>query len=122
MTDLDETLRTTLQQALEVREQGRVPDFASTWAAAENTVRAHRKRRGVFAGGVLAAAAMVAVLAISLLPSRDGGVRYIDANELLETTRWSAPSDSLLPEREFDMYREFPALIESTETHGGALL
>jgi len=41
---------------------------------------------------------------------------------LLGTTGWSAPSDSLMPDHQFDIYQDIPVLIESTETYGGTLL
>ena len=47
---------------------------------------------------------------------------YIELADLLESTYWSAPSDVLLPDREFDIYQDMPVLFESTEPAGGALL
>ena len=34
--------------------------------------------------------------------------------ELMDSTYWSAPSDVLLPDREFDIYQDLPELFEST--------
>ncbi len=120
MSDLDETLRKALREAQSKMGGDRVPGFDSTWAAAKRRVGAARKRRGVFATVLVAAA--VAALAVGLLPLNDDALPYIDEDDLLGTTRWTAPSDSLLPDRQFDTYQYIPVLIESTETYGGALL
>jgi hypothetical protein len=120
MTDLDTTLRTALRDAEEKLDRDHVPDFDSTWAAAERHVGSTRKRRGAIAGALVAAA--VGVVAIGLLPPGADELRYIDTEDLLGTTYWLAPSDSLLPVHRFDIYQDIPVLIESTETYGGALL
>ncbi len=118
MTESDAALRDALREVQSSKERGLVPDFNSTWSASESRARAVRKRRGVFAGAAIA----VAVLTFVLLPGDDNDWHYIDADELLETTQWFAPSDSLLPKHQFDIYQDIPVLIESTETYGGALL
>ena len=125
MIERDKTLRAALRNAQAKHEPDRVPDFERVWAAAEREAGAVRKRRGIFAG--VAVAATAAVLAVGVLPlnlslTKHSELRYIDTQELLETTGWSAPSDSLLPEHRFDIYQDIPVLIESTETYGGALL
>lgn len=94
------------------------PSFDSVFAAAEQQVRARRRGRVI---GVVAAA-MVAVLTIALLPAGKDEITYLDVEELAATTLWIAPSDSLLPEYQFDIYREMPRLFESTDPDGGALL
>ncbi len=116
MSNEDANLRAILQQSQRDAD-GAVPGFDEVWAAAEARVRvrAHRKR---FAG--LAAVAAVTILA--LLPSPDEEIRYVDIEELMGSTSWSAPSDSLLPVHQFDIYREIPRLFESTEPYGGTLL
>jgi len=120
MTEPDTTLRTTLREAQAKLDGDRVPDFDSTWAAAKRRAATMRTRRGVLAGVLVAAA--VAVVAVGLLPPSDDDLRFIDAEDLLGTTRWLAPSDSLLPVHQFDIYQDIPVLIESTETYGGTLL
>lgn len=117
MTDIDERLREALRTAQADSESGRAPDFADCWSAAERRAGVLRRRRGVLAGSAVAAAA---VLAIGLLGGDDR--EYIDSDEFLGSTSWSAPSDSLLPERRFDIYSEIPLQMESTGTNGGALL
>lgn len=116
MTDSDDRLRTALSGAQARKEAGRAPDFDLVWTGAENKVRS-RRRRGMMAGS----AAVLALAFVMLWPSGDE-MQYIDTAELLETTSWSAPSDSLLPEHHFDIYGEVPVLIEPAETYGGALL
>ena len=120
MTDLNTDLRTALQKAQSDKEQGRVPGFDDVWSGAVRRARnANRRRRAFAATGI---AAVAAVLVLRLWPSIDDGQRYIDLDDLLETTHWRAPSDSLMPEHEIDIYRDIPVLIESTDTYGGALL
>lgn len=117
MNSDDKTLRDTLQKAQQ-QADGPVPDFEMVFGAAQ---RLSRDRRGMrFAG--LAAAAAFAGLALLLLPTQDDEFTYVDVEELMASTSWSAPSDSLLPEHQFDIYREIPKLFESTDTDAGALL
>lgn len=120
MTDLDVSLREAVRDAQVNAESTQVPDFENVWAAASNRVRASRKRQRALAGS--GAVAAVLAIAFGLYTPTEVELRYIDADELLETTGWSAPSDSLLPDYEFDIYQDIPVLIESTETDGGALL
>ncbi len=113
----DEQMRDVLQKAQANKEAGAVPAFGTTWAIAGNRAQARRRRRGMVAGS----AAVLALAFFMLKPSGDD-LHYIDTAELLETTSWAAPSDSLMPEHQYDIYEEIPVLIESTETYGGALL
>lgn len=97
-------------------DPGRVPTFASVWAGAERRRVSSRRRNAL---------AAAAVLAIAVLFLGDGGPEpggYIEVAELMESTYWVAPSDVLLPDREFDIYEELPVLFESTEPAEGALL
>ncbi|MBT8102384.1 MAG: hypothetical protein KJO95_05400 [Gammaproteobacteria bacterium] len=120
MTDLDTVLQKALRQAEANPESGDIPDFDSVWAAAGDRVASQRTRRRVFAGSVVAAA--VAAVALGLLMPRGADTQFVDREELLGTTSWFAPSDSLLPERQLDIYQDIPVLIESTDSYGGALL
>ena len=120
MTDSDTAFRTALRDAQARKESGRVPDFDDIWASASAQAGTARNRQRVIVGSAVAAA--VAAIAFGLLPQTNDDWRYIDTDDLLETTSWSAPSDSLLPKHQFDIYRDIPVLIESTETYGGALL
>lgn len=120
MTDSDMKLREALREAQQNAERGHAPPFGSVWAAATVRARTTRRRRRAVVGSVAVAAA--AVFAVALLMPRGVEPRFIDAEELLGTTSWFAPSDGLLPEHRFDIYEDIPVLIESTETYGGALL
>jgi len=117
MTESDDRLQAALSGVQARKEAGRVPDFDHVWTGAKTRVRSRRRRRGMMAG----TAAVLALAFVMVVPSGDD-IQYIDTAELLETTSWSAPSDSLLPEHHFDIYGEVPVLIEPAETYGGALL
>jgi len=120
MTDSDATLQSAVREAHRQVESIPVPAFEKVWAAASGKAAATRRRRFLLAGAV--AAAVMLAIAIGLRAPVKNEWLYLDELELLETTGWSAPSDSLLPAREFDIYQDIPVLIESTETYGGALL
>ncbi|NQV86491.1 MAG: hypothetical protein HQ492_05380 [Woeseiaceae bacterium] len=111
MTKEDEVLRVMLRES-QRRADGSLPDFEVVFGAAERQLRDRRRIR--FAG--VAAGVGLAVLALSLLPTTEHEFSYVDMVELTATTQWSAPSDSLLPEHQFDVYRELPRLFESTDT------
>ncbi len=113
----DQELSASLQKAQQ-QADGSAPDFGRVFGAAERTVR--DRRRVQFAGA--AAVAAIALLAIGLLPAQKEEFTYVDVEALVETTYWSAPSDALLPEHHFDIYREIPRIFESTDTSAGALL
>ncbi len=125
MSKDDAALRDALQTAQQ-QADGKVPDFEKTFAASEQRLcePSRNRRRVRFAG--LAAAAAIAMLVLGLLPTSEDEFRYVDVEELVATTSWSAPSDSLLPVHQFDIYREIPRLFESTgmstDTDEGALL
>ena len=120
MTDPDTRLRTAVRDAQAYAEGGSAPDFGRLWAAADERAGKEKNRRRLLAATGAVAAALA--IAFGLRAPAEQEWRYIDADELLQTTGWSAPSDSLMPDREFDIYREIPVLIESTEINGGALL
>lgn len=113
MSDINSVLRRS-QRAVEA---GRVPDFDRVWAAAE--AQAGRRRRPWVLGGIAAAA--VASIVWFVQPGEQAW-QFVDPEDLASGTRWVAPSDVLLPERQFDIFKEVPVLIESTETGEGALL
>jgi len=120
MTDSDGALRNAMREAQANAERMPAPDFDQVWAAASARAGSARKRHYLLAGS--AAVAVVVAIAFSLRAPMEDEWHYIDEYELLETTGWSAPSDSLLPSHEFDVYQTVPVLIESTETYEGALL
>lgn len=117
----DESLQAALHNAQQ-QADGLAPSFDTVFAAAKTRVSRTRRRR--FAG--LAAAAAVAALVIAALPNQQDNLVFVNLDELTATTNWSAPSDSLLPTHQFDIYRELPQLIDlpdvSTKSDEGALL
>ena len=96
----------------------REPSFEDTWQAAHRRYGAGRRKYGYFAGAAAIAAA--AVIAFNMQQPQQ--TPYIEVAELLETTYWTAPSDALLPDRQFDIYQDMPEIFESTEPAEGALL
>ena len=112
----DDTLRRRVREAWPKPSQ--VPPFEAAWTAAER--RRHDRRYGYGFGAAAAAVTAAAIILVS-----NGGApaeSYVEVAELMNSTYWAAPSDVLLPEREFDIYQDLPALMESTEEVGGALL
>lgn len=120
MTDSNGALRNAVRNGQMNVDGGPVPDFDDVWASASARAAAVRRRNRVIAGTAGIAAALA--IAFGLRAPSEDEWQYIDAAEFLETTRWSAPSDSLLPDHEVDIYEDIPVLFESTETFGGALL
>ena len=121
MNKEDQEIRAALQ-ASQRQADGRAPDFNRIFGVAERQSRA--RHRFQLAG--LAAAAAIAVIALSLLPAQEEEFVYVDLEELTATTQWSAPSDSLLPQHQFDLYRDLPGMFDSTDmstnSYEGALL
>ena len=116
MRNEDEALAEAVRKA---EVDSSAPPFARVFAAAEQQVRS-RRQIGVAGAGV---AAVIALVALSLQPIKEhDDFIYVDVEELAASTSWSAPSDSLLPKHQFDIYQEIPRLFESTEPDGGALL
>jgi hypothetical protein len=102
-------------------QQGdRVPGFAATWQAAQAR---HATNKTSYLRFASAAALMAAVLiGFNLQAPQSDNSTFIEVADLMESTNWSAPSDVLLPEHQFDIYQDMPVLIESTQTAGGSLL
>ena len=120
---LDEELKRSLAHKVDQA----APDFAVVMQAAQEQHAAGSKRRRL-----LAVAAVVAVLMIMTAgrwsaerwssEPRVADDEFLIAAALLENTSWAAPSDVLLPQHRFDIYREIPAFIESTKLEEGTLL
>ena len=53
---------------------------------------------------------------------RPEGPNLVDKEELVASTTWVAPSDSLLPEHRFNIFQELPEMFESTGNEEGTLL
>ena len=98
----------------------RAPTFKATWRAAEDRFAREQRRKRMLAGAAAVVAAAIVGLHLQTSPTDE--VTYIDIAELMGSTSWTAPSDVLLPEHEFDIYQELPALLESTPPAGGSLL
>ena len=118
MTEIDDMLRDNLQRSWRATVDREPSGFDAVWHAAEtHNMRRRCVRHAAVAAGIVTVMALVLK---SGVPSDD--TAYIEIAELFESTSWSAPSDALLPEREFDIYEDIPSFIESTEPVGGALL
>jgi len=113
---IQQTLKSAYRSA-----EGKPPAFDDMFAAAES--RQRRSRRFRAAGGMAAAAALLAVT-IALWPGQQAEVsdEFLIADALMNSTSWSAPSDSLLPQHQFDIYQGIPLLDESTISQEGSLL
>ena len=96
------------------------PAFDKVWANAESSHRQSRRRYAWLASAAAALAAIVIVLNIGAPP--ENTIKFIELAELMESTTWAAPSDSLLPEHQIDLYQDLPTFIKSTEPAEGALL
>jgi len=61
---------------------------------------------------------------VSLLPEGPSELddEYLIADALMNSTSWTAPSDSLMPQHQFDIYREIPFPDPSTISEEGSLL
>lgn len=118
MADSDNILREQVVQAWQDHGVDQAPSFDNTWQAVVARHAARRRRYRRFAGVAVVAAAITIAMNLPAPPDET----YITAADLLETTYWSAPSDVLLPDREFDIYQEIPELFESTKPVEGALL
>ncbi len=115
----DETLREQVSRAWRRGAGEDHSSFDSVWQLAQERHAASRRRYRRFAS----VAAVVAVIVVGLtLQVPEEETAYIEVADLLDSTYWSAPSDVLLPDREFDIYQDMPVLFESTEPAGGALL
>lgn len=111
----DKSLREAVRQSW---PNPSAPSFEKTWSAATQRRAPRRRRYGFLA----AAAALGAIGLITLNGQAPEQNTYIEVAELLESTYWTAPSDALLPDRQFDIYQDMPEIFESTEPAGGTLL
>lgn len=111
----DKSLREAVSQSW---PESAAPSFEETWSVARQQHALRRRRYAYFA----AAAVFAAVALITLNGPAPEQNTYIEVAELLESTYWTAPSDALLPDRQFDIYQDMPEIFESTEPAGGTLL
>ena len=115
MNGQDRALRDAVKRAWPEND---APAFEKTWAAAGRRASGGHRRLAWLA----TAAAIGAVAVIAFNKEAPQQTSYIEMAELLESTYWRAPSDALLPDRQFDIYQDMPEIFESTETAGGSLL
>ena len=117
-TDIQKSLKSAFDEA----ESSNAPSFDKVWANAESAFTSSRRRHTVF-GGAAAAIAVLGII-VSLWPTQQAALNddYFIADALLNSTMWSAPSDSLLPAHQFDIYQEIHFLNESTPLQEGTLL
>ena len=117
----EDQIRKKLREAF-AEAEGKPPSFDGLWMRAEaQQARSMRRVRAI--GGIAAAAAVLVVTAV-LWPTRDAELNgeYLIADALLNSTSWTAPSDALMPDHQFDIYQEVPFLFESTISQEGPLL
>ena len=119
MNKSDDKFDTEIRTAWPENDEYGVPGFATTWRAAEARLARTRRRNRMLAGAAAVVAAVILGLQLQA-PSIDS--RYVEVDDLMGSTSWTAPSDVLLPEHDYDRYQELPTLLESTEMAGGSLL
>lgn len=115
----DEELKQSLKCAFASAE-GKPPDFERTLGAAESSLRRKRTLMRIATG--TAAAALALFLGIWSSEAPQSSDEYLIAEALMNSTTWSAPSDVLMPERQFDIYRDIPFPVPSTNLQEGTLL
>ena len=118
----DDWLDDELHRSLKRGSEHAVADFASVLQAAEERNAASTMRYRLVAA--CAVIVSIAVVAIAQWPNGGGVVEdeFLIAVAMLETTQWTAPSDALLPQHQFDIYRDLPVFMGSTEAEEGTLL
>lgn len=118
----DEAIRDWLKPVYEEAERDEVPPFGQVWASASKASEKSRRRIRVTASIAAAVAVMAITVALWPLQQAETGDEYLIAEALLNSTAWSAPSDALMPQHQFDIYREIPFPAVSTDRYEGALL
>ena len=118
----NEKLKAVVNESIRQRETGSAPAFDETWLAAEAQFLA-AKRRYRQVSAIVASAAIFAVV-FGLFSGGDEPTLpdFELMTGILETTRWNAPSDVLLPDYRVDLYSELPSLPMSTEWNEESLL
>ena len=90
----EENIRKKLEPAYKQTHTDDIPDFDKVWANAEAAYGDSRRQTRVVRG--IAAVLAVAVIAATLWPSQQAEFSddYLIADALMNSTSWSAPSDS----------------------------
>lgn len=115
-------IETRLKKALAARSPAEPPDFDSVWSDALQRHRMQRRRYKVVSGIAATLAAVAIVVGTWPHSTPDAGDEFLIAEALMNQTGWTAPSDALLPQHQFDIYQELPSLLESTDIEEGSLL
>ena len=115
----EDKLKKDLQAAFGAAESKPRP-FGETWADAE--ARHTRLSLRWKAVACIAAAAVLAAVVLTPDEQPDLTDDYLIADALMNSTTWAAPSDVLMPDHRFDIYREVPLPNPSTIAEEGSLL
>jgi hypothetical protein len=118
MNKNDQELAQAVRQA--AGEDPAPPNFEALWSRARGDYERSRRRYSWLASAAATVAAVVVTAHFVTRPGDD--TTYIEVAELLDGTSWTAPSDVLMPEHQFDIYEELPTLTRSTKPAEGALL
>lgn len=116
----DDALKNQLKRAFDAAEDTAAPPFGDVWHAATLQHRRERRRYAILSG--VAAALAIAVIGLWSYRQVPVSDEFLIADALLNQTQWSAPSDVLLPEHEYDIYQEVPFLVEPTNPNEGLFL
>ena len=119
---LVDKVKESLRKTYDARVGKAVPDFEATWFAAKDRVRVS-KRRSKMNSAIAASIALVAIVFTAMLSQQSSQRPDSElAAMLLVSTQWIAPSDVLMPEHSFDIYRDVPEFIEPIDLTKGLLL
>ena len=118
----DDWLDRELRRSLGREEEQPAPEFASVMQAAEQRNSRNRMRYRVVAATAVIGSAALLVFAQwpNNRPITDD--EFLIADALLDATYWTAPSDVLMPQHQFDIYQDMPVFGVSTESEEGTLL
>ncbi len=116
----DSEIRTRIRKAFDSMHKEAPPSFDAVWAAAE--FRHWRERRRYAAVGGIAAVLAIIVVGLFSLQEAPVDDEFLIADALMNKTQWSAPSDMLLPQHQYDIYREVSFLVEPINFDEGSFL
>ena len=115
-------LKETIRQAFDSKTGETIPEFDATWSAAEARFRTSKRRYRIMTGVAASAALLAIVLSMQFSQQSPQLLEFDLATALMTSTQWHAPSDVLMPEHRFDIYRDVPELIPSTDFTKGLVL
>ncbi len=120
MSNDDKQMAEALRQR--APEAAPIPNFDDVFGRAEAELARRTCRRYLSVAGAVASVAVVAIALLVFAPEEAPQPEPLQVRGLLDSTSWVAPSDVLLPEREFDIFEDLPEPMESTDPAEGALL